>query len=76
MIPEIDLARVRRWIEGRNAKLPERQVRYERDVTDRAITILEYRPPWRPERGPEWTPASGGSPALHQGERRLDSLLA
>lgn len=28
----------------------------ELDVTDRAITILECRPPWDPERmGPEWT---------------------
>lgn len=25
------------------------------DVTDRTVTILECRPPWRPDFGPEWT---------------------
>lgn len=58
MIPDIDLARVRKWAEARNANLPERArglIRYELDVTHRTITILERRPPWRPEYGPEWT---------------------
>lgn len=58
MIPEVDLARVRKWIEARNANMPEHargQIRYELDVTDRTVTILECRPPWRPAYGPEWT---------------------
>lgn len=31
------------------------QIRLELDVTDRTVTILECRPPWRPDYGPEWT---------------------
>jgi hypothetical protein len=56
--PDTDLARVRRWVDARNARLPERAVgliRYEMDVDARAVTILECRPPWRPEYGTEWT---------------------
>lgn len=38
--------------------LPERAqglIRYELDVTDRTVAILECRPPWRPDFGPDWT---------------------
>jgi len=31
------------------------QVRVEADVTDRHVTIVECRPPWRADLGPEWT---------------------
>lgn len=58
MIPDTDLARVRRWLDDRNEGIPEQarmQIRYEMDVTDRSITILECRPPWSDEVGPEWT---------------------
>lgn len=58
VIPEIDLVRIRRWVDARNANLPERArglVRYELDVTDRTVTILECRPPWQSDYGPEWT---------------------
>ena len=58
MIPDLDLVRVRRWIDKRNAEMPQHvqdQLRFEIDVTDRAITILECRPPWREDFGPEWT---------------------
>ena len=58
LIPERDLARIRRWVEARNSDLPEFAqglIRYELDVTDRTVTILECRPPWRPDFGPEWT---------------------
>ena len=57
-LPETDVARVRRWIEARNEELPPRAndlVRFEMDVDARAITIVECRPPWRPDLGPEWT---------------------
>lgn len=57
-LPETDLARIRRWIDARNAQLPEQAVgliRYELDVDARAVTILECRPPWRKEYGSEWT---------------------
>jgi hypothetical protein len=58
MIPELDLTRIRRWVEARNSDLPERAhglIRHELDVTDRTVTILECRPPRRPDFGPEWT---------------------
>lgn len=58
MIPDTDLARVRRWIDERNSALPENareQIGFEIHVTDRSITVLECRPPWRDEVGPEWT---------------------
>jgi hypothetical protein len=58
VIPDLDLARVQKWIEQRNADLPPRargQIEYQIDVTDRTITVLECRPPWRPEYGPDWT---------------------
>jgi hypothetical protein len=57
-LPELDLARIRRYVEARNERLPERargQIHYEVDVDARSVTILECRPPWRPEYGPEWT---------------------
>lgn len=58
MIPELDLTRIRRCVVARSFDLPERAqglIRYELDVTDRTVTILECRPPWRPDFGPEWT---------------------
>ena len=58
VLPETDLARVRRWVAERNERLPQRahgQLRYELDVDPRSLTILECRPPWKAEYGPEWT---------------------
>lgn len=58
MLPEADVARVRRWVADRNQDLPERvsdQVRYELDVDARSVTILECRPPCEADYGPEWT---------------------
>lgn len=58
MIPDQDLADVRRWIDARNDELPGHVrglIRYELDVTNRLVTIMECRPPWRDDMGPEWT---------------------
>ena len=58
MIPDLDLARVRKWIDQRNAEMSPRareQICYGIDLTDRTITILECRPPWRADIGSEWT---------------------
>ena len=58
VIPDLDLARVRKWIDGHNAALSPRArglIRYEIDVSPRAITVLQCRPPWRADFGPEWT---------------------
>ncbi len=57
-LPETDLAHIRRWTDARNDGLPERavgQIRYEMDADARSVTILECRPPWREDFGPEWT---------------------
>lgn len=57
-LPETDLARVKRWVDARNDRMPGRAsglIRYEMDVDARSVTILECRPPWREDFGPEWT---------------------
>lgn len=54
MIPEGAVQRVQRWAD---AQVPDRvrdQVRIELDTTDRTITILECRAPWRDDMGDEW----------------------
>lgn len=57
-LPELDIARIRRFVDQRNeriAPLVRDQIRIELDVDAGSATILECRPPWRPEYGPEWT---------------------
>ncbi len=58
-LPETDVARVNRWVERENARIPPHvrdEVRIEADFDDRSVTILECRPPWDPDRmGSEWT---------------------
>ncbi len=54
-VPELDVARVRRWCD---ARVPERalhQVRVECDIAPRHLTIVERRAPWRADLGPDWT---------------------
>jgi Protein of unknown function (DUF3024) len=58
VIPELDQRRIARWVDGRKGRLPEAardKIRYELDVTPTTATILECRPPWRADFGPEWT---------------------
>lgn len=58
VVPETDVARARRWVQRRNDSLSERareQVRYDLDVTDRHLTVVECRAPWRAGPGGEWT---------------------
>jgi len=57
-LPEMDVARVLRWVDARNAAIPPQardRIRYELDVADRHVTVVECRPPWRADLGPEWT---------------------
>lgn len=56
-LPEADVARVRRWVAAQNERIGEHidEVRVEMDVGSRAITIVECRPPWREDLGPDWT---------------------
>lgn len=58
MIPELDQHRITRWVEARNDGLPDAtrvKIHYEVDLTATTVTILECRPPWRPDYGPNWT---------------------
>lgn len=58
-LPETDLARIHRWVQKENERIPPHartDVRIELDVDARSVTILECGPPWDPERaGPEGT---------------------
>ena len=58
VVPDLDLVRVRKWVDERNAALPSRAsglVRYEIDVSPRAVTVVECRPPWPGGLGADWT---------------------
>jgi hypothetical protein len=54
-IPELDLARIRRFVDGRVPPHARHQVRLEVDVQGTAATIVECRAPWRADVGPEWS---------------------
>jgi len=54
-LPELDVARVRRWCQQRVPEHVRSQVTVEYDVTPRHLTIVECRPPWRADMGKEWT---------------------
>ena len=54
-LPELDVARVQRWCRARVPEAVRDQVRVEVDVADRHLTIVECRPPWSADMGPEWT---------------------
>jgi hypothetical protein len=54
-IPELDLARIRRYRTGRIPARVAHLIRLEIDVKGGSVTILECRPPWSPDMGPEWT---------------------
>jgi hypothetical protein len=55
VLPELDLARIRHYCEGRVPARVSDKIGIEVDVSGRTVTILECRPPWRPDFGPEWT---------------------
>jgi Protein of unknown function (DUF3024) len=54
-LPELDLARVRRWCQQRVLERVRTQVKVEYDVASRHLAIEECRPPWRADAGEEWT---------------------
>ncbi len=55
MIPDHDLARAQRWADARVPAHVRDKIRIELDVSDRAITIVECRPPWRSHMEGTWT---------------------
>ena len=54
-IPETDLARVRRWCAHHVPAHLRHELRVELEVRGHLLTVVERRPPWRPDRGPQWS---------------------
>jgi hypothetical protein len=54
-VPEIAVARVKRFCARRVPPEALHQVRLEVEVSAGAVTIVERRAPWHPSAGPEWT---------------------
>ena len=54
-LPELDVARARRWCAQRVPAHLRNEVRVECDVGSRHLTIVECRPPWHKDMGVDWT---------------------
>jgi hypothetical protein len=54
-LPELDLARVRRWCQQRVPEHVRSQIKVEYDVAPSHLTIVECRPTWGAAAGAEWT---------------------
>jgi Protein of unknown function (DUF3024) len=54
-LPETDVARVQRWCWNKVPEHVRDEVRVEVDIAGRHLTIVECRPPWRSDRGTEWS---------------------
>lgn len=58
VILDTDLELIQAWTDAKNESIPEHArelIRYELETTNRTVTIVERRPPWRDDIGPEWT---------------------
>jgi hypothetical protein len=53
-LPELDVARVRRYCERRVPGRARHQVSVGCEVSVRHLTIVERRAPWRDDLGPGW----------------------
>src|SRR4051812_32245782 len=53
-LPDLDVARVRRWCAGRVPEHARDHLRFECDLAPRHLTIVERRPPWHRDLGAEW----------------------
>ena len=54
-VPDLDLARIQLYVDARVPSRVAAQVRMEVVVRGTAVTIVESRPPWRADLGPEWS---------------------
>lgn len=54
-LPERDVAIVEQWCREQVPDHLADEIRVECDVTARHLTLLECRPPWREDFGPDWT---------------------
>lgn len=55
MLPELEANRVRKWAHEKTPPEYRDEMRVEVDETQRGLTILECRPPWSDDIGPEWS---------------------
>jgi hypothetical protein len=55
MLPNADVARIRALCDQRVPDDARDQVRIEVEEDKQSVTIIECRPPWREDYGPEWT---------------------
>jgi hypothetical protein len=49
VLPDRDILAIRKWCDARVPPDARGQLRVEPDVGSTAVTIVERRPPWRPE---------------------------
>ena len=54
-VPELDLARIRRYCDERIPAEHLDKLRMEVAVRGKSVTIVEVRAPWQPELSEEWT---------------------
>jgi len=80
MIPDLDLARVRKWIDGRDADMtPEvrEQIRYEIDVTTVPSPCSNAGPPGARASAPSGRGSRDLSVPMHEGSQQgMVALLA
>ncbi|MGH2512589.1 MAG: DUF3024 domain-containing protein [Candidatus Limnocylindrales bacterium] len=55
VLSDLDLAKIRRYIAVRVPDHMAGQIRLELTVRGKSVTIVERRPPWRADVGPEWS---------------------
>ena len=55
VLSEADIAKVRELCEARVPPDAREHVRVELERERQAVTIVEHRPPWREDDGPEWS---------------------
>lgn len=55
VVPELHLHQVARWCAQRVPEQVRDEIRIEHQPRGKSLTIVERRPPWKPELGPEWT---------------------
>lgn len=54
-LPELDVARVKRYCDQRVPEHARHQIYIDCEVARQHVTIVERRVPWREDLGPEWT---------------------
>ena len=55
MLPEPDVAAIKKYCEQRSDPEMRDQLRVEAQTESMAVTIVERRAPWSPDFGPEWS---------------------